>query len=1277
MAQPSRKFGTVALTILAIAGLVSGTFIPLSNLTNAQAATQKAGTTQPSANGPFIGPPVYPTVFNGDLRDLVPDQPTGGGELPAPGTIKQPDQGGIAGSTGWVDPVAQQSLSRGQMPGPITSFEGLNIADGGGWHPPDTNGDVGPNHYIQTVNIAIGIYDKATGQELVNLPFNTFFQGPIGTPCDNENRGDVVVLYDALVQRWLVTDFALPATGPDYQCFAVSQSEDPVSGGWYFYAMPANFGTSWQDYPKFGVWADGWYMSANMFDPWIGARVWALDRASMITGGALIPQAFNAGSAFGSLLPANLRGALPPTEGTPEYFASVDFPNKLNLWQFHVDWDTPANSTFTQIASLTVADFQLIWDIPQLGTGQLLDSLGDRLMMQLQYRNLNGVEALYVNHTVDTGGLAGIRWYEIRDPGGIPVVFQQSTYQPDDKYRWMGSIAADGEGNIAVGYSVSSTTMYPSIRYAGRLAGETPNLLTQNEASLIEGTGSQVGSNRWGDYSAMTVDPVDDCTFWYTQEYFTVTSGNWQTRIGSFKFPSCGQPKGTVSGYVRNSVTNQPIAGVPLFVQGAEYNFSTTTDGAGYYSIDLIEGSYDMTAGPFLPGYPGTDLVNSVSVTVGNTTSQDFFLDPTPSLVDAGAILNDGVLFGNGNGFAEPGEYGLELFEALFNQGAITSTQLTAKLTSLTSGVTVDIADSSYPDIAAGDTVSNTTPYIFSIDPSIPCGTDLNFMAVVTDSVNTYNTTMSLNASIPMPREDYFFNDVEGGNMGWTTGGTPNTWVITTEDSHSSTHSWTDSQGGAYPNNANNWVRTPALNLSGLRHVQLNAWIKYALESGYDTLNVEYSLNGGTTWNGLALFTGTADWNLVTIDAAALDNQSNAALRFRLNSDVGVIDDGVHLDDIALSYEPFVCTYTPAAPEAPTLVSPADGSSLSSPVTFVWQPAATGIPADGFIFYLDDSPVMTFTSPVTSTILEPVAGPHTWFVKATNPFGTSPQSETWDFTRIAIPPASFGKTAPADGTDGVSTNPTMSWESSAGSLSYSYCIDTISGDTCEGTWTSTVTNTSVLLDGLLNGTTYYWQVQALNADGETFANEGTWWSFNTIVNPPGNFGKTDPANGAGGLPTNPMLSWESSSGATSYEYCVDDTDDNTCDGAWTDTGTDTSTGLSGLANGATYYWQVRALNAGGETEANDGTWWTFTVIISPPVDFGKIGPADGAVTSAANPTLSWESSSGATSYEYCVDYTDDNTCDGAWTGTGTNTSVDLVGLTTGSPYYWQVRAINP
>ncbi len=1005
MAHPSGRFWSVALTILAISGLVSDFLSPSANLTRGLAATHNGGKTPPYVDGPFTNQPVFPAVFNGDLRNLR-QTPLTPHELPEPKGEKTVSGINVSG---WVDPLAQTAQAQGQMPEPVKSFPGLDFQNfGGGW-PPDTNGDVGPTYYIQTVNMSIGIYDKATASRVVGMSYNAFFQGPAGTPCDNQNSGDVVVLYDDQVQRWVVTDFTWvnPNTGPFYECIAVSQSDDPVSGGWYFYAMRADTGDMpgyMNDYPKLGVWSDGWYMSANMFGPNnFAVRVWALDRASAITGGPLHEIYFDCDNLAycGALLPANVRGPLPPA-GSPEYFANVMVPNSFNIWQFHADFATPGNSTFTGPATLQVADFRMGNSVPQLNTSEMLDSLGDRMMMQLQYRNLAGYQALYATHTVSSGGVDGIRWYEVHDPGGTPVLFQQGTYQPDLNMRWMGSIAADREGNIAIGYSVSSSSMFPAIRYAGRLAGETPNRLTQNEALLVQGTGSQQGGySRWGDYSAMTVDPTDDCTFWYTTEYYLTTGRNWQTRIGAFKFPSCGQPKGSIAGYVYNSVTNQPVADVAVFAQGATYNFTTISDASGHFTMDLIAGSYDMAAGPLLPGYPGTAAAPGVGVTDGNVTAQDFYLVPAPSLVHDGTILNDNVSHGNGNGFPEPGEQGLQLSETLYNQGATTSTGITAQLTSLTNGVTLDTAGSAYADIAAGSTGVNTTPYVFSIAPSVACGSELNFQAVVTDSVHTYNTAFSLNASVPLPRQNVFLNDVEGGAAGWTAGGTPNSWAITTSASQSPTHSWTDSPAGNYPNNANNYVRTPTFSLAGKRHVQVSMWIKYALEAGYDYVYVEYSLDGGSTWSPTPLtsFNGFADWHALTMDASVLDNQPNVALRFHLLSDQGVNYDGIYIDDVAVSYEPYECSYSPA-PHAPSLLSPADGSLVGSPVTFAWQPAAIGTPAEGYILYLDDTAVMTFTTPITSATLDISPWSHTWFVKATNASGASLPSTTW---RVSVP----------------------------------------------------------------------------------------------------------------------------------------------------------------------------------------------------------------------------------------------------------------------------------
>jgi hypothetical protein len=355
--------------------------------------------------------------------------------------------------------------------------------------------------------------------------------------------GDPIALYDQFSGRWILTDFAWSTTrGPFYECIAVSKTADPVSGGWYFYALVAD-STNLNDYPKLGVWPDGIYMSANMFrraSTYRGVKVWAIDRTSLINGQPLKTVAFTLGTSYFSLLPADVEGAAPPA-GTPAYFLSDYGSNtSMKLWKFTVDWTTPTASTFTGPTSFAVASFtRPSTRVPQLGSTETLDTLGDRLMSDVQYVNIGETEALWAARTVVVGSYTGIRWYEIRNMKTTPVVYQQGTFAPDSNFRWMPSLAVDEQGNMAVGYSVSSSSMYPAIRYAGRLVTDTLGTLGQGEATLIAGTGSQSGGyNRWGDYSAMSVAP-DGCTFWYTTEYYTTTGNNWQTRVGSFAMPGC------------------------------------------------------------------------------------------------------------------------------------------------------------------------------------------------------------------------------------------------------------------------------------------------------------------------------------------------------------------------------------------------------------------------------------------------------------------------------------------------------------------------------------------------------------------------------------------------------------------------------------------------------------------------------------------------------------------------------------------------------------------
>ncbi len=483
-----------------------------------------------------------------------------------------------------ADTVVQDYAGAGaDMPSPSKNFEGLNDNDnnqlwGSLLIPPDTNGDVGNNYYIQTVNLAFAIYRKDTGEKVYGpAAISSLWQG-FGGMCETHDDGDPIVLYDPLAKRWLISQFALDFETPKFhQCIAVSQSGDPT-GSWYLYDFLIS-NTKLNDYPKFGVWPDGYYMSINQFDgatfAWAGAGALVFQRQAMLKGQAASAIYWDLAEDFpwaGGMLPSDLDGPAPPPPGTPNYFVEVEdnawssFPDSLNICEAHVNWDNPSESYFSWSDTLTTAPFDsnmcnYWWGcIPQRDTSQKLSAISDRLMYRLAYRRFNDHESLVLNHTVDADGTdhAGIRWYELRKTHEKTTwpfitafsskstgssswnIYQQGTYAPDSKHRWMGSIAMDAAGDIAIGYSTSASDQYPSIRAAGRLAGDPLGILAQSETVIQAGGGAQTHAERWGDYSSMSVDPVDDCTFWYTTEYYPQTSGwGWHTRIAAFKFPSC------------------------------------------------------------------------------------------------------------------------------------------------------------------------------------------------------------------------------------------------------------------------------------------------------------------------------------------------------------------------------------------------------------------------------------------------------------------------------------------------------------------------------------------------------------------------------------------------------------------------------------------------------------------------------------------------------------------------------------------------------------------
>lgn len=452
-----------------------------------------------------------------------------------------------------VDPVLQ-GVVRDDLPepmAPIQNFDG--ITNTYGVYPPDTQGDVGPNHYVQVVNLGFQIWNKSGVSLYGPANLSTIWTG-IPAPWNGTNNGDPIVLYDQSANRWMIAQFSLPNTSQYAMLVAVSQTPDPT-GAWYRYVF--QFGNKMPDYPHFGIWPDGYYMAVNQFisgATWGGVGACAFERTKMLAGdptASMIYFDLGASSDPGSMLPSDWDGPTPPAVGAPNNFAyfndwSSATEDYLKIWQFHVDWTTPASSTFTQSASLVTAPFdsQLCASgncIPQQGSGVLLEALSDRLMYRLQYRNFGDHQSMVTNHTVDAdgSGRAGVRWYELRNSGSGWSIYQQGTYAPADGInRWMGSIAMNGTGDIALGYSTCSAGMFPSIHYTGRLSGDPLGTMSLAEQTIMAGTGYQSGSAaRWGDYSMMSVDPVDDATFWYTTEYIQISGTvNWKTRIASFAF---------------------------------------------------------------------------------------------------------------------------------------------------------------------------------------------------------------------------------------------------------------------------------------------------------------------------------------------------------------------------------------------------------------------------------------------------------------------------------------------------------------------------------------------------------------------------------------------------------------------------------------------------------------------------------------------------------------------------------------------------------------------
>ena len=867
------------------------------------------------------------------------------------------------------------------IPTPLVSFDAQpNIA---GFSPPDTVGDVGFDQYVAMSNVHTEIFDKSGNSLLGPIPNNAFWAG-FGGGCQNDNAGDPVVLHDQLSDRWYVTQFTSPNSSPYYICLAVSTTSD-ATGSYYRWAV--SMGNNFPDYPKYGIWPDGFYMSTRDFlnaGSFSGLGAWAIDRQDLIAGDpnptiisflvspAAAGGAYNIGDGF---LPSDLDGYTLPPAGSPNYFVgSMDNggpygapQDALTIWEFDADFATPANSTFTLEATVPIAAYDTQFPcspssrdcIPQPNTSQKVDILSyrQRPMHRLAYRNFGSYESLVTNQSVEASpGIAGMRWWEIRDPNNNPTIYQEGTYAPgtaDGIHRWMGSIAQDSAGNMALGYSASNSTIFPSVWYTGRLSSDPLGQMPQGEGSFVDGTGSQTGSSRWGDYTSMNIDPVDDCTFWFVGQYVPVTSSvGWQLRVGAFRFDACGSPDFTL--------------GVdPNEVSACAPSTETVTVNVGQVA-----------------GFTDPVTLSANNVPIGVTTS----FAPNPVTPPGSSTLTLNI-----SGSASPGDYTIEVVGTAPTSSKTAELALTIYDAAPTAPTLVSPANG-----AVGQSITPTLEWnavAQAASYTVQVATDAAFTNVVYSASNLAGTShvvaTPLNTNTTyywrvMAENDcgmgvwssvwsftteaapgdcgvgttpvvHYATDFESGANGWSTTGStgPGTWALTTTNANSPVTSYLAQD---YASVSDQRLISPPVALpAGNSSYTLAFYNEQVIEDGgsgcYDGGILEISTNGGTSWTQVpnsALLTqpydGTVDsgfgnplagleawcgdpapWTNNIVDLNSYAGQT-VQFRFRLGTDssVGRVPDGWYIDDVQVK------SCEAATGATPTATTPATSIELST-----------------------------------------------------------------------------------------------------------------------------------------------------------------------------------------------------------------------------------------------------------------------------------------------------------------------------------------------------------
>lgn len=780
-----------------------------------------------------------------------------------------------------IDPVWQTDMGNSVSPkAPLVNFDGQTSP----YYPPDCNGIAGPNHYMQTINTVYAIYNKTGTLVAGPTNLNQLFGS---VPGATYNDGDPIILYDEQADRWLVTEFSISGS-TNYLLVAVSTTNNPT-GTWHQYSFVV---PSMPDYPKFGIWRDGYYVGVNNSS---ANDIYVLERTPMLTGGTAQIVSFNnnwrpiTNDGFVCVPPIDNDGTFAPT-GTPGLFIAINDDaigggsDELWIYELAVNWTTPSASTFNRTQQIAVAPFDSNFgnnwsNIVQPGTTQKVDAIPQVVMNVPQYRNFGTYQTIVCCHTVDVDATnhAGVRWYELRKTTGNWTIRQQGTYAPDANSRWMGSVMLNANGKIGLGYSISSSTVYPGIRYTGQTSGAYANatgLMDAPEEIIWTGTNSQTGADRWGDYALMCVDPTDNETFWFTTQYIG-SGGSRKTRIASFK--------------IGNSPTAVTTAATSITATGATLNGTVNPNGlaTNYYFQWGTTIAYGNTTTSTAAG-SGTSNINVNFPLAGLTSGVTYHFRVV-------AVNNDGTANGADMTFTPGG-------------AVLTTTAASAiTLTTASSGgnITSDggspvtargvcWATTANPLVTGNHTTdgSGTGTFVSSIT-GLSANTTYHVRAYATNANGTFYgedlTFTTLCGIYTLPFNETFSGttiptcwsqiDNQGNGQIWQfgtiTGQSPNPNLT---GNYAFLNS--DAYGSGSSQNAD--LITPTLDMTSFTGItlQFNHYFKsYSGSSG----KVYYSTNNGSTWTLIATFTTTSTTNPATFNQSIAALAGQSAVKFKWN----------------------------------------------------------------------------------------------------------------------------------------------------------------------------------------------------------------------------------------------------------------------------------------------------------------------------------------------------------------------------------------------------------